>query len=94
MSCATGGKFMAAGNRVTEPGENEEDESGILANQDETNPGEVNDDDAVMGAGPTDLMESDREDFLRGDVDVKDQMDRASRVMDFPNRANLQVPKV
>lgn len=85
---------MMSSNPVMEPGENEKDESDILANQDETNPGEVNDDDAVMGAGPTDLPESDRDDFLRGDVDVKDQMDRASRVMDFPNRANLQVPKV
>jgi hypothetical protein len=68
--------------------ENEKDESDILGNQDETDPGTVNEDDNIMGAGPTDALSADEPgEFVRGEVDVKEQMDRASRAADFPNRA-------
>ncbi|MGZ3723072.1 MAG: hypothetical protein ACXVA9_09090 [Bdellovibrionales bacterium] len=72
-----------------EPVENERDESDILANQDETDIGDVNEDDPLMGAGPTDRFSTaESDDFARGEVDVKDQMDRAGREHDFPNRAH------
>ena len=65
-----------------------EDESAILTNQDETDPGEVDLDDDMMGAGPTDrLSAAEPNDFARGEVDVKAQMDRAARAIDYPNRA-------
>ena len=61
--------------------ENESDERGILANQDATDPGGANVDDRVMGAGPTNDFGPTGEpaDFVRGEVDVKTQMDRASK---------------
>lgn len=80
---------------VIDPGENEQDEADILNNQDETDSGDVNEDDNVMGAGPTDrLSAADREEIVQSGIDVKDQMDRASREIEFPNRANHQGPKV
>jgi hypothetical protein len=72
-----------------EPVENERDESDILANQDETDIGEVNEDDPIMGAGPTDrLSAAESDEFARGELDVVDQMRRTGRAIDFPNRAN------
>jgi len=74
---------------AAEPAENERDEADILLNQDETDVGEPNEDDFAMGAGPTDrLSAAESEDFARGEVDVKDQMDRTSRAIEFPNRAH------
>lgn len=74
--------------------ENQQDEQDILSNQDETDSGEVGADDARMGAGPTDELTPMGEtgDFARGEVDVKEQMDRASRVADYPNRAVTPKP--
>lgn len=75
-------------NNPAEAVENEKDESDILANQDETGGGDVNSEDALMGAGPTDKLSVDEpEDFSQGDVDVVEQMNRASRAIDYPNRA-------
>ena len=74
----------------TEGAENEKDESDILANQDETDSGDINDDDDSMGAGPTDELPAGlAADFARGEVDVKEQMDRNVRELEFPNRAQL-----
>jgi hypothetical protein len=83
-------RITDANSSAAEPTENERDESDILANQDETDVGEINDDDEqAMGAGPTDrLSAAESDEFARGEVDVKDQMDRASRIIDFPNRAH------
>ena len=65
-----------------------DDESQILANQDETDPGATDLDDSIMGAGATDqLSVAETNEFARGEVDVKDQMDRAARAHDYPNRA-------
>jgi len=74
---------------ASEPAENERDESDILANQDETDTGEINEDDEdAMGAGPTDkLSAAESDEFTRGEIDVIDQMNRASRAIDYPNRA-------
>lgn len=72
-----------------EPVENERDESDILGNQDETDLGEPNEDDPLMGAGPTDrLSAAESDEFVRGELDVVEQMKRAGREIDFPNRAN------
>jgi hypothetical protein len=84
MEARINGENSTAG----EPVENERDESDILANQDETDVGEVNEDDPVMGAGPTDrLSAAESDEFARGELDVVDQMKRAVRAIDFPNRA-------
>lgn len=67
--------------------ENEKDEADILANQDETDPGDINEDDMIMGAGPTDRFSgAGSKEFARGEVDVKEQMDRTSRAMNLVNR--------
>lgn len=72
-----------------EPVENERDESDILANQDETDIGDINEDDPLMGAGPTDQFSSaESDEFVRGEMDVVDQIKRAERDYEFPNRAN------
>ena len=56
--------------------ENEHDEADILADQDETKqPGGIN-----FSSGEVDA-------FVRGEIDVKEQMDRVGREIDFPNRA-------
>lgn len=66
----------------------ENDATDILANQDETDIGGVNDDDRVMGAGPTDeLVNNEPADFDRGEVDLVEQMKRAARDYEYPNRA-------
>ncbi len=68
--------------------ENTNDEADILANQDETDIGAVNKDDLVMGAGPTnELVNNEPADFDRGEVDVVEQMKRAERDFEYPNRA-------
>jgi hypothetical protein len=74
---------------AAEPAENERDESDILANQDETDVGETNDDDEeAMGGGPTDKFSAaESDEFARGEIDVIDEMNRASRAIDYPNRA-------
>jgi hypothetical protein len=66
--------------------ENEQDELDIIGNQDETDPGDINRDDPLMGAGPTDNLGPAEEpgDFMRGEVDVKEQMDRVSRGVPNP----------
>ena len=75
-----------------ESGENERDESDILTNQDETDIGEVNEDDDGMGGGATDrLSAAETDEFVRGEVDVKDQMDRTERAIDYPSRAQHPV---
>lgn len=65
--------------------ENPEDESDILTDQDRTS-GQNMDlmDDENMGASSNSLesLEDEPADFLRGEVDVKEQMDRAASTMD------------
>lgn len=75
-------------------GENERDEADIIGNQDETDSGAPNRDDRVMGAGPTDTLAPSVEpaDFVRGEVDLVQQMDRAERAYGYPNRAASHPP--
>ena len=73
----------------------EKDAADILANQDETDIGGVNDDDIVMGAGPTnELAHNEPADFDRGEVDLVEQMKRAARDFDYPNRAAPVHPNI
>lgn len=64
--------------------ENPEDESDILADQDQTNSSEDLTRDENMGAtsNSLDSLEDEPADFLRGEIDVKEQMDRAASTMD------------
>ena len=64
--------------------ENPKDESEVITDQDQTNTNDLNiSEDAPMGGDGSDslaLVEPD--DFTQGDLDVKQQIDRATRVMD------------
>lgn len=63
--------------------ENENDEKDILTDQDQTKKIDLLSDDENMGAKSRSLDELDEEpdEFLRGDIDVKEQMDRAADAM-------------
>jgi len=60
------------------------DEEQILNDQDMTNEGDITKLDEIMGAksGSLDVLEDEESDFMRGEVDVKAQMDRAERALD------------
>ena len=65
--------------------ENSADEANILADQDETlmaNPADV---DPNLGADGTEEIGEDRPEFARGEIDVKEAMDRATRAMNYAN---------
>lgn len=64
-----------------EMGEAQEDQAQILADQDQTLKGDVTGLDENMGARSETLdeLEDEQSDFMRGEVDVKAQMDRAGR---------------
>lgn len=80
---------MNAGKEKVVDTEFEEDEVQILANQDETSPGGVNADDIVMGAGPTNrLSRSESGEFVRGEVDVVEQMERAAKAIQRGDRTD------
>lgn len=63
--------------------ENEADEMQILSDQDETLKHKLSTLDENMGAKTQSLdsLEDETEDFMRGEIDVKEQMDRASNAM-------------
>lgn len=65
--------------------ENAADEANIIADQDETltaNPGDL---DPNLGADGTDEIGEDRAEFARGEIDVKEAMDRATRDAKYAN---------
>ncbi|MNJ98494.1 hypothetical protein D3C87_162600 [compost metagenome] len=70
-----------------QPTENSMDEAEILGDQDQTTPPKRNRrrrDDENMGAKSLsyDSLEDEPGDFMRGEIDVKEQMDRAADAMD------------
>ena len=67
-----------------EAGENGEDEAIILGDQDQTLQHARTKTDENMGAKSTTLepMEDEPSDFMRGEVDVKEQMDRAAGALE------------
>lgn len=70
------------GNRSTF--ENHDDESQILTDQDLTNEGDITELDENLGAKSNSLddLENEPADFLRGEVDVTEQMERTARAME------------
>lgn len=73
-----------AASQPGEASENEEDESEILTDQDLTEKLSQWTDDENMGAksNSLDALEDEPDDFLTGEVDVREQMDRAAAAMD------------
>ena len=61
--------------------ENAVDEAGILADQDETLLADARDNDANVGGDGTDEFGLDNAEFANGEIDVKEQMDRATANM-------------
>lgn len=79
-----GGIPPFAGSTRGEADEDEEDESDILTDQDLTSKLDLLADDENLGAHSTalDSLEEEPEDFLEGEIDVKEQMDRAAQAME------------
>jgi hypothetical protein len=80
--------------------ENKKDEADILADQDQTVPSDPLTQDENMGAKSMTLDASEEEpgDFMRGEVDVKEQMDRAADAIDssirgLSNQADEDSPR-
>lgn len=80
--------------------ENKRDETGILTDQDQTNIGDALTRDENMGAGNHTLesLEDEPGDFMRGEIDVVDQMDRAADAMEasvlgLPSQADEDSPR-
>ena len=63
---------------------NHDDESQILTDQDLTNEGDITELDENLGAKSNSLddLENEPADFLRGEVDVTEQMERTARAME------------
>jgi len=64
--------------------ENSDDESDILSDQDLTEKMDLLSDDENLGAHSRSLdsLENEPEDFMEGELDVKEQMDRAAAALD------------
>lgn len=62
--------------------ENSADESDILSDQDETLLADASDNDADLGGDGTDEFGLDNAEFANGEIDLKEQMDRATANMD------------
>ena len=80
--------------------ENKRDESDILADQDQTVSADALTADENMGAKSTTLepLEDEPADFMRGEVDVKEQMDRTADAVDssirgLSNQADEDSPR-
>lgn len=80
--------------------ENERDESDILNDQDLTSKINMTADDENMGAKSRtlDSLEEEPDEFIRGDLDVKEQMDRAADALDaslhgYQNQAYEDSPR-
>lgn len=69
--------------RVKSVFENHDDESQILSDQDMTNEEDIKDLDENMGAKTNSLndLENEPAEFIRGEVDVREQMERTTRRM-------------
>lgn len=63
---------------------NRRDETQIISDQDMTNEGDITALDENMGAktNSLDSLEDEPADFVTGEIDVKEQMDRTTRAMD------------
>lgn len=70
--------------KMGEASEDSYDEKEILGDQDVTNKSNLRTDDENMGAKSRSYepMEEEPGDFMRGEIDVKEQMDRAADAMD------------
>lgn len=64
-----------------EASENERDESDIITDQDQSAAG-VPDENMGARSRTLDSLEEEPDDFIQGDIDVKEQMDRAADAMD------------
>ncbi|HEY8270960.1 MAG TPA: hypothetical protein VIG33_08725 [Pseudobdellovibrionaceae bacterium] len=79
--------------------ENEADEADILGDQDLTEKMDQSDDENLGAKSKSlDILEEEPEDFLAGEVDVKEQMDRAANAMEasiqgLQNRAYEDSPQ-
>lgn len=73
--------------------ENTADEADIIADQDETLQTSPQETDPNLGAGGTEEIGADREEFTRGEIDVKEAMDRAVREMNYANPASQRKSK-
>lgn len=62
--------------------ENLEDEANILADQDETLMANPSDNDQNIGSDGTEDFGLETAEFARGEIDVKEQMDRTTKKMD------------
>lgn len=70
------------GGRSGQAALNPEDASAILTDQDLSGPKSDLQGDTLSGAGPVSLdLEDEPGEFIRGEVDVKSQIDRTSRVV-------------
>jgi hypothetical protein len=74
--------FASSGNG--EADENSNDESDILSDQDLTSKIDLLEDDENLGAHSRslDALEDEPDEFLEGEIDVKEQMDRAAEAME------------
>lgn len=79
-----GGIPSFAGSGRGEADEDPEDETEILTDQDITSKLDLLEDDENLGAHSRalDSLEEEPEEFLEGEVDVKEQMDRAAEAME------------
>lgn len=68
---------------------NAEDEANILADQDETHLKNPQANDENIGSDGTDDYALDSADFARGEIDVKEQMDRTTAQMDVAHHRAL-----
>lgn len=68
---------------------NAEDEANILADQDETHQKNLQANDENIGSDGTDDYALDSADFARGEIDVKEQMDRMTAQMDASHHRPL-----
>jgi len=65
------------------PSEDSRDESDIMTDQDSTRMSHLLTDEESVGAGNAlEAMEDEPGDFMRGELDVKEQMDRAATALD------------
>ena len=83
-----------------EPSENPRDESKILSDQDQTMKADLTSVTTRKSSTNTELesLEDLPGDFMRGDIDVKEQMDRAASALDtslrgFQNQADEDSPR-
>ncbi len=82
------------------PTEENRDESDIIADQDQTIKTHLLQDDENMGAHSRalDVLEDEPDDFIQGEIDVKEQMDRTADAMDaslhgYQNQAYEDSPR-